>query len=92
MSKLIDVCQNRVPKIVFQFVSFELFFTRKTKRMDSSDEEMIPESILEAAAAANVGLLPAIFRGRYEKQFEDVLNWRQKKSTVIKKKFPWHIS
>lgn len=46
--------------------------------MDSSDEDL-PESILEEAKIANLGLLPAKSRHRYEKEYAVFTNWCQEK-------------
>jgi integrase len=49
-------------------------------------EEELPDCILEAAAEANLELLPVISRERYEKQYDHFIQWARKKGTTNFKK------
>lgn len=49
------------------------------KVMELSEDEALPEAILEAAAAASLDLLPKISQQRYEKQYEHFLKWCKEK-------------
>lgn len=53
--------------------------------MDNCDEDL-PDSILEAAAEANLELLPAISKQRYERQYDHFIQWARQKGTTNFKK------
>ena len=53
--------------------------------MDNCDDDLL-DSILEAAAEANLELLPATSKQRYERQYDHFIQWARQKGTTNFKK------